>query len=176
MKGFALILAAFFAFVPMHMMAESYDLTMGPFQVKFDTIQALDTRIAPSVAFEKFTGYPVTFWPKGESSEGIISLKIQEYNSEIDVSDSALRDVIKEEASFFSAYPITYQATTIDGRPGEMGTITTKEGDTVIFAAYSPDGAGAIGRILALVYASAFEGAPTEDDDMLLKTLKIRRT
>ena len=82
-------------------MAESFDLTMGPFQVKFDTIQAFDTRIAPSIAFEKFTGYPVTFWPKGESSEGIISLKIQEYNSEIDVSDSALRDVIKEEAIFF---------------------------------------------------------------------------
>jgi hypothetical protein len=56
MKGFALILAAFFALVPMPVMAESYDLTMGPFQVKFDTIQALDTRIAPSVAFEKFTG------------------------------------------------------------------------------------------------------------------------
>jgi hypothetical protein len=73
--------------------------------------------------------YPVTFWPKDKSSEGIISLKIQEYNSEIDVSDSALRDLIKEEASFFSAYPMTYQAITIDDRPGEIGIITTKEGD-----------------------------------------------
>jgi hypothetical protein len=56
-----------------------------------------------------------------------------------------------------------------------MGIITAKEEDTVLFAAYSPDGAGAIGRVLALIYASPFEGAPTGNDDMLLKTLKIRR-
>lgn len=176
MKRFALILAAFFALISVPVMAESYDLTMGPFEITFDTVQVLDTRIEPPVAFEKFTGYPVTLWPKDGSAEGMISLKIQEYNSEIDVSDSGLRDVIKEEASFFFAeYPITYKTTTIDGRLGEVGFITTKDGDTVIFAAYSPDGAGIIGNVLALVYASPFEGAPIENGDQLLKTLKIQR-
>ena len=174
MKRLVLILTAFFALVFVPVMAESYDMTMGPFHVKFDTVQALDTRTEPPVAFEKFTGYPVTLWPKDESAKGMISLKIQEYNSEIDVSDSALRDAINEEASvFFSAYPITYQSTTIDGRPGEVGTIKTENGDTAIFAAYSPDGTGISGKVLVLVYASPFERAPTENGDMLLKTLTI---
>ena len=175
-KRLALIVAVFFALVSVPVMAESYDLTMGPFEIKFDTVQALDTRTEPPVAFEKFTDYPVTLWPKDESAKGMISLKIKEYNSKIDVSDSALRDAIKEEASVvFSAYPMTYQPTTIDGRPGEVGTIKTEKGDTVIFAAYSPDGTGISGKVLALVYASPFEGAPTENGDMLLKTLKIQR-
>jgi hypothetical protein len=176
MNGLALILAAFFVLVSVPVMAESYDLMMGPFETKFETVQALDTRTEPPVAFEKFTGYPVTLWPKDESSKGMISLKIQEYYSEIDVSDSALRDAIKEEASVvFSAYPITYQPTTIDGRPAEVGTIKTENGDMVIFAAYSPDGIGISGKVLALVYGSPFEGAPTENGDMLLNTLKIQR-
>lgn len=175
-KGLALILAAFFALISVPVMAVSYDLTMGPFEIKFDTVQALDTRIEPPVAFEKFTGYPVTLRLKDESAKGMISLKIQEYNNAIDVSDSALRDVIKEEASvFFAEYTVAYQPTTIDSRPGEVGIIKTKDGDTVIFAAYSPDGAGIIGNVLALVYASPFEGAPIENGDMLLKTLKIQR-
>ena len=175
-KRLALILVTFFALVSVPVMAESYDLTMGPFKIKFDTVQALDTRTEPPVAFEKFTGYPVTLWPTDESAKGMISLKIQEYNSEIYVSDSALRDAIKEEASVvFSAYPITYLPKTIDGRPGEVGTIKTENGDTVIFAAYSPDGTGISGKVLVLVYASPFEGAPTENGDMFLSTLKIQR-
>lgn len=177
MKRSALILVLFLLSIPMPVLAESYDLTMGPFQAKFDTLQALDERIESPVAFDDFTGYPVSLWPKDESGSGMISLKIQDYNTEIDVSSSALRDMINEEAStFFEEDPITYAPTTIDGRPGEVGTITTKEGETVIFAAYSPDGAGMYGNVLALITALPFDGAPTENGDMFLKTLKIRRT
>lgn len=183
-KQFMFLLAAFLVVsIISGCLAETYTYKTGSFKIQVESNESVEFEsLSPPVAEDNYNAYEVTIYIGGSGSLYPAGLEIQDYGrtTKIDLMNALL--------AYCSGWfvPTSTESLEIGGKPGTM-FIRDKVGETEtgakmgigFVAAYSPDGYGDLGSIIAVIDRNSGKEKTFKDDEdqfkYLVKNLRISR-
>jgi hypothetical protein len=166
-------------------MAETYTAKTGPFTIQVESNESVEFTPLEPYPEDNFNVYDVDMRMEYYPSRHIFDIEIHDYGHAIDVSDSTLMESIINYSPPWEEFYTSWDAIEAGSKPGFMGLIEKKgktakglSVDPMCLAAFSPDGFGNRGSVIAIIALNAKEETFKEDKEVfedLLKDIRISR-
>jgi len=134
-------------------MAGTYTQRTGPFIINASSDEPVNFTVNPALPVDNCNPYDVDM---EVGSNIIYRLEIQDYGKQINIDENDLMSAILNFNSVSSEYYTLWELLKVGGKPGIVGTIGQAGNENGYpiqgcVAAYSPDGIGIHGTIIAII-------------------------
>jgi hypothetical protein len=176
-----ILLILFSAIVLICSMAETYTEKTGPFIINASSDEPVNFTVYPALPVDNCNPYDVNMDVSGKVT---YRLEIQDYGKQINIVENNLMSAILSFNSVSSEYYNSWKLLKVGGKPGIIGTIGQggeENGYPVhgCVAAYSPDGTGIHGTIIAIISFNTDKNNFDRDKarfEAFVKDIQILRT
>jgi len=162
-------------------MAETYIQKTGPFIIKASSNEPVTFTVNPALPVDNCNPYDVSM---DAGSNVIYRLEIQDYAKPINIDENDLMSAILNFNSVSSEYYTSWELLKVGDKPGIIGTIGQggEESGYPVYgcvAAYSPDGIGIHGTIIAIISFNTGQNNFEQDKakfEAFIKDIRILKT
>jgi hypothetical protein len=176
-----ILLVLFSAIVLSCGMAETYTEKTGPFIINASSDEPMNFTVNSALPLDDCNPYDVDMYV---GSNVKYRLEIQDYSKQINIVENDLMSAILSFNSVSSEYYTSWELLKVGGKPGIIGTIGQggeENGYPVhgCVAAYSPDGIGIHGTIIAIISFNTAQNNFEQDKakfEAFVKDIRILKT